>query len=150
MKKIIIIALVVLTFAPLTAARKQPDEQSVKETLIALEKQSWEAWQKRDAKFFQEFLSDDHVEMGFGGPANKAAVVNIVGSPACVVKSYSFGGFNVTLFDAHTALVTYWAKQNTACNGNPVPSPVVASSLYLKRGNRWLNAFYQQSQAKTK
>jgi hypothetical protein len=68
-----------------------------KETLVNLEKQSWEAWKNRDAKFFQNFLSDDHVEVGFGGPTNKAVVVNVVGSPACVVKSYSVDRFELTV-----------------------------------------------------
>jgi hypothetical protein len=74
----------------------------------------------------------------------------MVGSPVCVVKSYEVDKFKLTVFDARTALLTYWAKQDTACNGNPVPSPAWASSLYLKRGNRWVNALYQQSQAMSK
>jgi len=37
------------------------DNTAVKETLVNLEKQSWEAWKKRDGKFFQQFLADDHV-----------------------------------------------------------------------------------------
>jgi hypothetical protein len=34
-------------------ASAQIDNTAVKETLINLEKQSWEAWKKRDGKFFQ-------------------------------------------------------------------------------------------------
>src|SRR4051794_28666771 len=40
---------------------------TLEDTLIALEKKSWEAWKNRDGKFFDEFLSDDHLEVGFGG-----------------------------------------------------------------------------------
>lgn len=130
----------------MSAATISPDNP-LKETLVNLEKQSWEAWKNRDAKFFQSFLSDDHVELGFGGPANKAAVVNVVGSPACVVKSYSVDRFELTVFDPNTALLTYHAAQDTTCGGKAVPSPVWASSLYIKRGDRWLNAVYQQTQA---
>jgi hypothetical protein len=43
--------------------------------LVNLAEQSWEAWKKRDGKFFQEFLSDDHVEVGFSGAATKAQIV---------------------------------------------------------------------------
>ena len=66
--------------------------------------------------------------------------------PACVVKSYAVDNFKVMRFDANTAVLTYRAEQDTTCNGNPVPSPVWVNSLYVKRGNRWLNAVYQQSQ----
>ena len=146
MKKLTVIALVILAFASLALGQKESSENALKETLTNLEKQSWEAWKKRDGKFFQEFLSDDHVEVGFTGVTNKATVVAGVASPACVVKSYAVDNFKLTMFDAHTALLTYRAEQDTVCNGNPVPSPVWASSLYVKRGDRWVNAVYQQSQ----
>ena len=61
-----------------TPARTKDYDATLKETLINLEKQSWEAWKKRDGKFFQEFLSDDHVEMGSSGAATKAQIVGAV------------------------------------------------------------------------
>jgi len=128
-------------------APKPADDSALKETLINLEKQSWEAWKKRDGKFFQTFLADDHVEVGSGGTTNKASVVAFVASPVCVVKSYAVDGFELKVFDANTALLTYHAAQDTACGGAPVPSPVWVSSLYVKRGGRWLNALYQQTRA---
>jgi hypothetical protein len=40
-----------------------PKPSSLEKELIALEKQSWEAWKNRDGDFFDRFLSDDHVEI---------------------------------------------------------------------------------------
>lgn len=134
-------AILALTFAPISWAAAT----DLNETLTGLEKQSWEAWQKRDGKFFQKFLSEDHVEVGTTGPANKAAIVAFVASPVCVVKSYAVDSFNFTKFDENTALLTYRAKQDTTCNGKAVPSPAWASSLYVRRGGVWLNALYQQT-----
>jgi hypothetical protein len=167
MKKLTAIALVILAFASLASGQGKQVRQGIsrlvkdsdkamtktgndalKETLVSLEKQSWEAWKKRDGKFFQEFLSDDHVEVGFNGLTNKARVVAGVASPVCVVKSYAVDRFELTMIDADAALLTYHAEQDTACGGNPVPSPVWVSSLYVKRGGHWLNAFYQQTQTR--
>jgi hypothetical protein len=149
MKKVTVIALLIFAFASLVSGqKKQADKSVLKETLINLEKQSWEAWKKRDGKFFQEFLADDHVEMGFGGRTDKANVVRFVASPVCVVKSYAVDRFELQMFDANTALLTYHAQQDTACGGNPVPSPVWVSSLYVRRGKRWINALYQQTQTR--
>jgi len=145
-KKLVLIAISISAFAFLsTAQNRQSKTTTLEETLSNLEKQSWEAWQKRDGKFFQEFLSDDHVEVGMGGPATKSQIVTFVGSPMCVVKSYRVDKFHLTKFSNDTALLTYWAEQDTTCNGNRVPSPAWVSSLYLRRGNRWLNALYQQT-----
>jgi hypothetical protein len=54
------------------------------ETLIReLESKSWVAWKNHDAAFFEQFLSDDHVEVH--GLTGKSAVVAGVCSPSCVV-----------------------------------------------------------------
>jgi hypothetical protein len=146
MKRLSVIALVIFAFAPLALGqKKQADERTLKESLIKLEKQSWEAWKKRDGKFYSDFLSDDHLEVGGGGIGNKAEIVAFVGSPVCVVNSYSVDNFTLTVFDAKMALLTYHAEQDTTCGGKPVPSPAWVSSLYVRRGKRWLNAFYQQT-----
>ena len=151
MMKVVAAAILGIVVAGLSPAgggeptRPDAGDQSLDAALIGLEKESWVAWKGHDGKFFASFLSDDHVELGFGGPAGKAAVVSMVASPACSVQSYSVDRFTVTKFDSNTALVTYRADQTTTCNGAPVPSPVWVSSLYLKRGGRWLNALYQQT-----
>jgi hypothetical protein len=120
---------------------------TLEDTLIALEKKSWEAWKNRDGKFFDEFLSDDHLEVGFGGLASKAAVVNMVGSPVCTVKSYIVDKFKCTQLDANVAVLNYYAVQDTVCYGKPVPSPVWVTSLFVRRGDRWVNVLYQHSEA---
>ena len=117
------------------------------ETLISLEKQSWEAWQHHDGAFFQRFLSDDHVEMGAGGPSTKAQVVAFVGSKACDVKSFAVRDFKVTQLGKASAVVTYHAEQDTTCGQVRVPSPAWATSVYVLRGGRWQNAVYQQTPA---
>src|SRR5947199_9205026 len=101
------------------AAADQPrtiDERALKEELVKLEKQSWEAWKNRDGKFFQEFLSEDHIEVGFGGIANKKEVVEFVASPVCTVKSYELDHFELKLLDSNTALLTYREAQDTTCH----------------------------------
>jgi hypothetical protein len=134
--------IIVLSIA---AEHDSVDELSLKEQLVKLEKQSWEAWKNRDGKFFEEFLSDDHVEVGFSGVAGKKEVVEVVGSPVCNVKSYELNHFEMKLLDQKTALLTYREAQDTMCH-KVVPSPCWVSSLYMKRGDRWLNVLYQQSQ----
>lgn len=129
----------------IAAEHDSSNDPALKEQLVKLEKQSWEAWKNRDGKFFEEFLSDDHVEVGFSGVADKKEVVEVVGSPVCNVKSYELDRFAMKLLDKNTALLTYREAQDTMCH-KVVPSPCWVSSLYMKRGDRWLNVLYQQSQ----
>src|SRR5205085_10705048 len=150
MNNCILISLTIaaMSFSPLFADESSTANQgALKEALVKLEKQSWEAWKNRDGKFFQDFLSDDHVEVGLNGLANKAEVVAFVGSPVCTVNSYKLDHFEMKLLDKNTALLTYWEAQDTVGH-NPVRSPCWVSSLYLKRGDRWVNVLYQQTQTR--
>jgi len=135
---------------PMTSSPKASPgvfDSALEDTLIALEKKSWEAWKNRDGKFFDEFLSDDHLEVGFAGLANKAAVVKMVDSPVCTVRSYTVQKFKCTQIDSNVVVLNYYATQDTVCNGKPVPSPVWVTSLFVKRGERWVNVLYQHSEA---
>ena len=138
----LIAALAVVASAP--AARAADDV--LEQELIALEQQSWVAWQAHDAAFFERFLSADHVEMQGAGPAGKAAVVRGVAG-GCVVKSYKVDRFKLAHFSPDAALLTYRAEQDTTCGTAKVPSPVWATSLFVKRDGRWQNVLYVHSPA---
>jgi hypothetical protein len=118
---------------------------ALQEELIRLEKQSWAAWQKHDGKFFETFLSDDHAEVGFGGLTSKGQVVDGVASGVCEVANYTLNHFELRMLRDDVALLTYYEAQETNCQGKAVPSPCWVSSLYMKRGGRWLNVLYQQT-----
>lgn len=125
---------------------KKEDINALKNTLINLEKKSWDAWQQHDAKFYSQFLSSDHKEVGAGGVAGKKDVVELVGSGLCKVSSYSTDQFSFAMIDENVAVLTYHASQETVCN-NKVPSPVWVASIYVKRKGHWENVVYQQSVA---
>ncbi len=131
---------VLLIAAPVASAAPGADDKALEAELIAMEKASWVAWQGHDAAFFERFLSDDHVEMQ-PGPAGKAPVVAGV-KAGCVVKRYEVDQFKLTRFGPDTALLTYRAAQDTMCGPAHVPSPVWATSLFVRRGGRWQNALY--------
>ena len=127
------------SFAPVLLS---PSDDSA---IRALEVASWVAWKGHDAAFFERFLADDHVEVHGQGIAGKAAAVEGVRSPACVVRNYSLGPIAVTPVTADAVLVTYRAEQDTVCGEAKVPSPVWATSLYARRGGRWVNVLYQHT-----
>lgn len=132
----------VVPLLALAAAAAQPPTPTER-ALVALEKQSWVAWQKMDAVFWNRFLSADHVEVnGFVGSIGKADVVRGVASKSCKVNSYKVDNFRFTQIDPRTAVLVYRAEQDTTCGSVKVPSPVWATSLYQKRQGRWENVLY--------
>ena len=128
--------------APAQAATASATERE----LVALEQQSWVAWQQMDVGFWQRFLSDDHVELnGYVGDIGKDGVLRGIASKACKVASYKVGDFRFHPIDQRTAVLIYRAEQDTICGSVRVPSPVWVTSLYQKRNGRWENVLYGHS-----
>jgi len=117
----------------------------IESEIVALERASWAAWQSHDAKFFEDRLSGDHVEVHGYGVSGKADVVKGVGSTACTVASYSIGDFRYRRLGSDAAMLVYRAEQSTTCGGVPVPSPVWTTSVYAMREGRWVNVLFQQT-----
>ncbi len=135
--------LVFLSFIPVLAWSAEADPLEAR--LIALERASWVAWQSHDAKFFEGFLSEDHIEVHGYGVTGKSDVVRGVGRDACKVESYAVADFRFRRLSEDSAMLVYRAEQSTTCGGAVVPSPVWTSSVYAKRGGRWVNVLFQQT-----
>ena len=119
----------------------------VKQTLIDLEKGAWEAWKKKDGNYFETFLTDDTVQVNAAGVARKAQIVKGIGSSDCEVRGYTTDGFDLVMLNPDTALLTFSATQDATCGGAAEPSPVWASTVFVRRGGKWLAAFHQETPA---
>ena len=63
------------------------------------------------------------------------------------MASYKVDHFQVTRFSADMAVLTYRAEQDTTCGKAKVPSPVWATSVFVRRHGEWRNAVYVHSPA---
>jgi len=146
MKKLIMIMAIAIaaSSAAFGQMKSKATNNSVEAQLIALEKQSWEEWKNKNGTFFQTFLTDEAVNVGVGGLSNKSQIVKSTTSD-CEIKSFSVDNFKVVMLDKDAALLTYTAMQDGVCGGRTIPAKVLASSVYVKRGGKWLNAFYQET-----
>ncbi len=142
-----IVSVILSLLMPFPGRAAEEHPALLRNELIKLEKQSWAAWKNHDGNFFKGFLSDDHMEVGVGGPSKKAQVITGLASGVCEVKDYTLKNFELHPLTENLALLTYYESQETSCGGNTMPSPCWVSSLYMRRGGRWFNVLYQQTQA---
>ncbi len=142
---VLIIATATLALGQTKSTKSGSMNNSEKEALIALEKQAWEAWKTSDGKFFQGLLSEDSIGFGDSGVARKDMIVKDIAGTDCEVRSYSLDNYELVMLDPNTAILTYKADQDATCKGKAVPAKVWASSVYVKRGGKWLNAFHQET-----
>ncbi len=147
MKRIMMILLIAIGVSAIAFGQTKMSKDtnnSVEAQVIALEKQGWETWKNQDRGFLQNVLSEDAVIVGDSGVADKTQYFKDSFTD-CKVKSYSLDNFKVVMLDKNAALLTYMATQDGVCGGRTIPAKVIASSVYVKRGGKWLNAFYQET-----
>ncbi len=150
MKRILIIMMIAIAASSMALGQiKTPksNNNSVEAQLIALEKQADEAWRKKDGVFFQSLLSEDAVGVGSEGIFNKSQIVKAISGSRCEIKTSSMDNFKMVLLDKNTALLTYKAIQDVTCNGKAEPATVWASTVFVKRGGKWLATFHQETPA---
>jgi hypothetical protein len=133
----------VLTFGQTKTSKGASD--SVQAQLETIEKQAWEAWKNKNGEFFQAMLTEDSINVGAGGVDNKAAVIKFTSGPMCDIKSYSLDSFQVVMTDKKTAILTYKAMQDGTCDGKSIPAAVWAATMFVKRGNKWVSSFHQET-----
>ena len=150
MKKMIMIMMIAIVASSVAFGQMKTSKDtnnSVEAQLIALEKQAWEAWKNRNGSFFQSFLSDDIIHIGEAGVTDKSQLVKAISGSNCEVKSYSLDNFKLVMPEKKTAILTYNLMQDVTCNGKTEPTMIWASTVFVKRGGKWLAAFHQETPA---
>jgi uncharacterized protein (TIGR02246 family) len=139
-----IIALALLTLISTFALGQTKRNDSLEAQIVALEKSAFEAWKNKDRKFFEEHMSEDGQYLDLNGVGGKAQYVKAIIDNDCTVSSYSLDNTKVTMLSKDVALLTYRYAHDVKCGGNPEASPLWASTIYVKRGAKWLIAFHQE------
>jgi hypothetical protein len=112
--------------------------------IIALEKQSWAAWQKKDIPFWQRHLSGDHIEIdGPDGPQDRNYVLKGIAALPCEVANYNLDNFTFRQLGPDAAMVVYHSAQEFTCGDKHIPNVGWVTSVYQRRHGRWENLLFE-------
>lgn len=135
-----LLAAVASAFAAGQVRRDDPAEAEI----VALERRAFEAWKNKDKKFFEDNLAEDGQYLAADGVGAKAQYVQAIAGNSCKVTTYSLDNTKVTMLNKDAALLTYRYTHDAVCGETPEASPLWASTIYVRRGGRWLIAFHQE------
>jgi Domain of unknown function (DUF4440) len=121
-----------------------PKNPEVEAQVIALEKAGWEAWKNKDLAWYKANTAEDFMMVLGEGTRNKAEVLKATPTE-CDVKSFSLSDFKFVMLNENAVLMSYTAVQDAVCGGKPSAPKVRASVNYVKRGGKWLEAFYMET-----
>jgi hypothetical protein len=140
----------VLMFALLVSAAPLFAESSadVEKALQSKEQAGWQAWKDHDKKAFDEMIPEDAINIT-GGTMDKGKpqIMKSAFEPGCQVANFTLSNFSYMWLDKDTVLMTYDAMQDATCSGQKVPGKVFASSIWQKKGGKWMSPFHQETVA---
>ncbi|HEX8843872.1 MAG TPA: nuclear transport factor 2 family protein [Pyrinomonadaceae bacterium] len=120
----------------------EPNPQAIAAQIIAREKASFEAWQKKDKAFFADFLADDATFFSFESPYLQTdPKINFLpkfDQYAEMFKMNDFQMYNprVQVY-GDTAVLTYNSSVSASFGGQTINYTAKVTSVYVKQGNSW-------------
>jgi len=127
-----------------------PTAAPTADALLALEKRANEAYIKGEAKFFGDFLSDKAVMTNGGQRMSKADFVKMVSEIKCNIKEvWPLAELQIQKLNDDAYILSYQSTMDGTCihNGKTEkqPSPVRASTLWVRNGETWQAAFHGEN-----
>jgi ketosteroid isomerase-like protein len=130
---------------PAPAYQEAPERSALDRAIIANENKVADAIMKRDKATFTSLVVADGWSVNGDGFMKASALGGVLDQ--FVIKDYIITEEKVSWIDANTAVVAYkWSGSGTY-GGQPLPSTVYASTVWTKKGDKWLAVFHQESEA---
>jgi RNA polymerase sigma factor (sigma-70 family) len=125
---------------------KAPRED-LRETLLALEKRSWEALKRQDATALGKLAAKEFVAVLSDG-SRLTGEEFLKQVPHFRVKDYALNDVRLTRLGPDAALLTYRVRSATEVLGETKRETSQACSIWVRRDGKWLSAFYQETPLK--
>ena len=126
-------------------ASKTAAAESIKVALDSLEKSAYQAWQSKDAKFWDAFLSDKFVGWGSSGRLDKLSATKEYSAVDCEVKSYALASEQTSALGQNAALITHQITVDGSCGGQKLAAESWAASVYVRDGDKWKGVFHAEA-----
>lgn len=124
------------------ASRVTAEPQSISDQIIAREKASFEAWQRKDRAFFEKFLSEDSTYFSPENPYLETdPKVNFFPKFEKYAEMFKINDFQMynprVQVYGDTAILTYNSSVSISMGGQPINYTAKVTSVYVKQGNAW-------------
>ena len=100
------------------------------------------------SKPVEAFTPDNAISVADGGVfKGKEQILKSMSDARCVVNSFSLSDFSYMWLDKDTVVMTYTGTQDATCEGKKQGGKVFATSIWQKKGGKWLSPFHQETEA---
>jgi len=140
-----IVLLGAFSFVPNAVVAAQ--DSSLQQTIIAKEREEPEAIKSGDMTRFAELLADDAVFLNQRGHGDKALVVK--NTSLVRLLDFSMDDIHFVPLGESSGLVAYRLTETMAREDKQFNFQVYASAVWIRRADKWLCIFSQETPART-
>jgi len=115
-------------------------------TITDLEDSVWKAYKNKQLRSFEGLLYKTYY--GVYADGIKSLDMEVADMEKTDLRSYSFGDINVEFPNPSLAIITYKATQEATFDGKDVSGTYYDESVWVKKGDRWVNTFHTAIKAK--
>jgi ketosteroid isomerase-like protein len=141
----LIVVLVVLAsglFFITKGTSTESSQQAIAASIIAREKASFEAWQRKDKAFFADFMAEDATYFSFQSPyLEMEPKLNFLPKFEQYAEMMKFNDYQMynprVQVYGDTAVLTYNSSVSASFAGQPINYTAKVTSVYVKQGNTW-------------
>jgi hypothetical protein len=115
-------------------------------TIADLEESAWQAYKNRQPRSFEKLFYKTY----YGVYANgiKTLDMEVADLEKTDLDNYSFADIKVEFPNANIAVITYKTTQQATFDGKDVSGTYYNESVWVKKGQKWLNTFHTAIKAK--
>jgi len=118
-------------------------QDSIEQQIVSKEREGLDALKTGDLERFGNLTADEAVMVDAQGPATKAQVLkNVAGF---TLTEYSMEDVRFVPVSTSTGLITYKLTEKGASHGKEFAAQAYVSSLWTKRGTKWVCLFSQET-----
>ena len=136
-----------LSVVRLAAQMAPADRAAVEKTVAANEQKVADAFAKKDIATLKTIIADDAFGADMMGINSIGEMYKQLPTMDMKVTDQKMSDFKYVWVNPTTVVLAYtWTGKGTM-GGQPVPSPAYASTVYTKRGDKWVAVFHQETAA---
>lgn len=139
--------LVLAVCSPPRPAPGRAASGSVRDAVIAVERQAWEAWKRKDGAFFRATLLPNAAYVSATGLSTREEIAKGIETDTCKVDGYVLRNEQVHTLSPDVAMLTYRAMSDVTCGDKSVHADAWSSTMYVRDGDSWKVSFHQETDA---
>jgi Domain of unknown function (DUF4440) len=142
------VALIIATRMCLAQETPSPSLAPVADagTITDLEESAWQAYKNKQPRSFRKLFYRTYCGVYANGI--KTLDMEVADMEKTDIDSYSLADIKVEFPNPSIAVITYKATQQATSEGKDVSGTYYNESVWVKKGEKWLNAFHTEIKSK--